>query len=97
MEKQCKICGNTDERVLVTHHIDKNSKNNSTENLQILCANCHYIEHDKKFNNTWSSPIMLTLRTEGKVIRKVLKNNQTSGKVILPAELVGKKIYVSLK
>jgi hypothetical protein len=43
----CADCGNTDERVLEVHHIDKNRKNNKDENLVIVCANCHKIRHYK--------------------------------------------------
>jgi len=34
----------------VVHHKDRNPRNNSIENLQSLCFNCHVIEHrlDKK-------------------------------------------------
>jgi len=41
------------------------------------------------------SPLMRILRSEGKVIRKVLKNNKTSGKILVPSELIGKEIYIS--
>ena len=27
------------------HHIDRNHSNNSVENLETLCANCHRLEH----------------------------------------------------
>ena len=41
----CRRCGNTDKRVLAVHHIDRNRKNNKTENLEWLCRNCHCIVH----------------------------------------------------
>lgn len=31
---------------LVVHHIDRNRQNNKIENLQVLCATCHLIEHN---------------------------------------------------
>ena len=31
------------------------------------------------------------------LFRKVIKNNSTSGKVIVPKELIGKEIYVVVK
>jgi 5-methylcytosine-specific restriction endonuclease McrA len=43
----CQKCGNTDLRVLLVHHIDKNRNNNNPENLQILCYNCHILVHRK--------------------------------------------------
>jgi hypothetical protein len=30
---------------LVVHHIDRNRNNNTLGNLEILCRNCHYMEH----------------------------------------------------
>lgn len=30
---------------IVVHHIDRNRNNNVIENLEVLCANCHAIEH----------------------------------------------------
>lgn len=43
--EKCRICGITDKRVLVVHHIDSNRKNNKPENLEWLCRNCHCIVH----------------------------------------------------
>jgi hypothetical protein len=41
----CYICGLSDwlgDKIsLETHHIDGNNKNNTIDNLQILCPNCH--------------------------------------------------------
>ena len=44
-ELKCDDCSNKDIRVLQVHHKDRNRNNNSVDNLQILCANCHCIEH----------------------------------------------------
>jgi|SRR3989344_2473647 len=41
----CTLCLEVDNRVLVVHHIDKNRKNISLENLAWLCHNCHYLVH----------------------------------------------------
>jgi hypothetical protein len=47
-ERKCERCGfNKNEAALVVHHRDRNRKNNSVENLEVLCANCHYVEHYK--------------------------------------------------
>ena len=44
-ERKCECCGNThwlgEPIVLELHHIDGNKTNNSLENLQLLCPNCH--------------------------------------------------------
>jgi len=41
----CKKCETKDKRILAAHHVDKNKKNNSIENLIWLCHNCHYLIH----------------------------------------------------
>lgn len=45
IENKCDICGLTNwldkPIVLQLHHIDGNPNNNSLENLQLLCPNCH--------------------------------------------------------
>lgn len=41
----CSFCGETDARVLVTHHVDENHKNNDIKNLAWLCHNCHTLVH----------------------------------------------------
>ncbi|MBI4250182.1 HNH endonuclease [Candidatus Uhrbacteria bacterium] len=49
VKQKCRICKSTDRRILIVHHIDKNRKNNRTENLAWLCHNCHFlVHHDKK-------------------------------------------------
>ncbi len=44
----CNFCGEKDVRVLATHHIDENHKNNVLENLTWLCHNCHLLVHYDK-------------------------------------------------
>ena len=43
---KCNRCG-YDENIaaIIVHHKDRDRTNNTKENLEILCANCHYIEH----------------------------------------------------
>ena len=45
IENKCAICGLTEWRnkpiTLQLHHIDGNPNNNSLDNLQLLCPNCH--------------------------------------------------------
>lgn len=43
---ECEKCGWDKEiDVLQVHHIDRNRRNHSINNLQILCPNCHLLEH----------------------------------------------------
>lgn len=41
----CNNCGIEDIQVLVVHHLNRNRKDNSLENLETLCANCHHKIH----------------------------------------------------
>lgn len=41
----CEKCGFDDRRTLVLHHVDGNHKNNESNNLIILCPNCHALAH----------------------------------------------------
>lgn len=44
--KKCERCGYDDnENAILVHHKDRNRLNASKENLEILCYNCHTIEH----------------------------------------------------
>lgn len=52
----CGVCKTNDARVLATHHIDENHRNNKLENLAWLCHNCHFLVHHydverKKFDD----------------------------------------------
>lgn len=45
---KCQICGYDEHpEILGIHHKDRNRKNNTLENLIVLCPNCHSLEHDK--------------------------------------------------
>lgn len=47
-EPKCEECGGIFHRCqLDIHHKDHNHQNNSPENLQTLCANCHRLLHYK--------------------------------------------------
>lgn len=54
---QCQICGwnevnkYTNKIPLEVHHIDGNYKNNSEDNLQLLCPNCHSLTNTYKAAN----------------------------------------------
>jgi len=42
----CNHCGyDVEVRILEVHHIDGDRKNNAIHNLEILCPNCHTVEH----------------------------------------------------
>ena len=43
----CALCGFRDERMLTFHHIEPD-KNNSYDNLIVLCHNCHNCHHQGK-------------------------------------------------
>ena len=43
--QECRRCGNRDKRVLTAHHKDGDRKNNTIDNLEWLCRNCHCIIH----------------------------------------------------
>lgn len=48
MIKQCNRCGfNQYPLILGVHHKDRNRNNNELSNLEVLCPNCHSIEHGK--------------------------------------------------
>ncbi len=45
-EAKCERCHyNANRAAIVIHHKDRNRTNNSPDNLEVLCANCHAIEH----------------------------------------------------
>lgn len=41
----CERCGFNISSILQIHHRDKNHSNNKMDNLEILCPNCHALEH----------------------------------------------------
>ena len=44
--KICERCGfDKHEAAIIVHHRDRNRENNDPSNLEVLCANCHAIEH----------------------------------------------------
>ena len=44
--RQCERCGfDKNVAAIVVHHKDRNRKNDADDNLEVLCANCHAIEH----------------------------------------------------
>ena len=54
--QKCERCGyDKHPEILVVHHRDRNRKNGTKENLELLCPNCHEEEHllnnDGRFKN----------------------------------------------
>jgi DNA-directed RNA polymerase subunit RPC12/RpoP len=44
----CNRCGyDAEPKILGVHHKDRNRKNNDLSNLEVLCPNCHSLEHMK--------------------------------------------------
>lgn len=42
----CERCGyDSHPAAIIVHHIDRNRMNDDIANLEVLCANCHAIEH----------------------------------------------------
>ena len=52
MIKKCNRCGYEDEiSILGVHHKDRNRNNNEIDNLEVLCPNCHSLEHLKHISH----------------------------------------------
>jgi 5-methylcytosine-specific restriction endonuclease McrA len=48
MLTSCVRCGYSEHpEILGVHHKDRNRKNNDLDNLEVLCPNCHSLEHKK--------------------------------------------------
>ena len=41
----CSRCGFSNPAAIIVHHKERNRDNNDESNLEILCCNCHAIEH----------------------------------------------------
>lgn len=42
---KCEKCDYNKIKILQVHHIDRNRENNSLDNLELICPNCHSEEH----------------------------------------------------
>ncbi len=51
----CKMCGENDRRCLAKHHINNNHGNNESNNLLIVCFNCHRKLHLAKINEAFET------------------------------------------
>jgi len=46
---KCQKCGyEANKAAIEVHHKDHNRENNTIENLEVLCANCHAIHHNTR-------------------------------------------------
>lgn len=53
---ECERCGwDEDIIILEIHHIDRNRTNNDKSNLELLCPNCHRLEHKDTGTGPYSS------------------------------------------
>ncbi len=43
--EKCERCSYNKVTILQAHHKDRNKKNNTLDNLELLCPNCHMEEH----------------------------------------------------
>lgn len=51
---RCERCGYDKEpRILGIHHRDRNPRNNNLSNLEVICPNCHSLEHRKHITHGW--------------------------------------------
>lgn len=46
-DNECEDCGESQKFMLIVHHINGDRTNNSLDNLEILCRNCHTKRHLK--------------------------------------------------
>lgn len=88
-ENKCEICGITTWQgvkiPLELHHIDGNHFNNSLDNLQILCPNCHSIQQGNSGANIGKySPTTETKGIEGIVLEETKEVEKSSKYIICP-------------
>lgn len=53
----CNRCSYSNILALEVHHKDRNRENNDILNLEILCANCHTIEHKGAYEEDFDPPL----------------------------------------
>ncbi len=64
--KSCQICGwNKEPGILEAHHKDRNSKNNSEDNLLLVCPNCHSLEHFNKKDGQYKMSKFYAINKKG--------------------------------
>jgi 5-methylcytosine-specific restriction endonuclease McrA len=78
---KCERCGFTG-LALHIHHKDRNHKNNNLDNLEVLCANCHHIEHREEATQR------ILLAGKRKIEQKNIRNEQFKQAQILMNSMV---------
>lgn len=77
--QKCEICGwRLAIEVLQVHHKDRNTKNNSLDNLQILCPTCHAFLHFQEKTGFFTPVVDKAKYLLGQK-RKNLRYNYTMG------------------
>jgi len=61
--KQCMVCGF--DKIVELHHLDKNKKNNSENNLIGLCPNHHKMIHQAKYRKEIIEQLNIILKQQG--------------------------------
>jgi 5-methylcytosine-specific restriction endonuclease McrA len=55
---ECEHCGyDAVPEILVLHHRDRDRSNNALSNLEVLCPNCHSIEHMAERKTKWKGHV----------------------------------------
>jgi hypothetical protein len=75
-DPECVDCGIDFLPILVVHHIDRDRKNSSLDNLEIVCRNHHSLRHMKLKSGTWiRSQNKLTPRHLLKEVRELVEKS----------------------
>jgi hypothetical protein len=69
--EKCKACGF--DKIVDLHHLNKDKKDNSEENMIGLCPNCHKMLHDRRFNGE----IVKILKEKGFKIEPYFKPDES--------------------
>ena len=102
----CECCGlskwNEKEIPLQVHHIDGDSFNNTLDNLQLLCPNCHaqtdtYCGRNKKIKHISDEQFIEALNNSENIHQAILKLGSTDGRLYERARKLLLRNDVNLK
>lgn len=67
---KCERCGyNKHKEILIAHHKDRNRANNVRKNIEVLCPNCHALEHyGEKRKHLHSKSMYKTMENNDNII-----------------------------
>lgn len=68
----CELCDYN--QATVVHHRDRNRLNNSPKNLQVLCWNCHYLQHHPEGCDGHKTKERLIVTFRNKLHKKDIEN-----------------------